>query len=68
MLQALLYEKRYSLMFEGHRWLDLLHYGLLNTLPKAAPNHKIFDANPYPVNECVARNPQPEGCNPITGF
>lgn len=68
MLQALLYEKRYSLMFEGHRWLDLLHYGLLATLPKAAPNHKIFDANPYPVNECVARNPQPEGCNPITGF
>jgi len=68
MLQALLYEKRYSLMFEGHRWLDLLHYGLLATLPKAAPNHKIFDANPYPVNECVARNPQPAGCDPIVGF
>ncbi|HXE60656.1 MAG TPA: RagB/SusD family nutrient uptake outer membrane protein [Gemmatimonadaceae bacterium] len=68
MLQALLYEKRYSLLFEGHRWLDLLHYNLLATLPKAAPNHKIFDANPYPVNECVARNPQPEGCNPIAGF
>ena len=68
MLQALLYEKRYSLMFEGHRWLDLLHYGLLATLPKAAPDHKIFDANPYTVNECVARNPQPEGCNPIVGF
>lgn len=68
LLSALLYEKRYSLLWEGHRWLDLLHYDRLAELPKAAPNHKIFDANPYPVNECAPRVPQPEGCNPIAGF
>lgn len=68
LLTALLYEKRYSLLWEGHRWLDLLHYDRLAELPKAGPNHKIFDANPYPVNECAPRNPQPEGCNPIAGF
>lgn len=68
LLTALLYEKRYSLLWEGHRWLDLLHYDRLTQLTKAAPNHKIFDANPYPVNECAPRDPQPEGCNPIEGF
>jgi hypothetical protein len=67
-LSALLYEKRYSLLWEGHRWLDLLHYDRLSELPKAAPNHKIFDANPYPVSECAPRDPEPEGCRAIDGF
>lgn len=67
-LSALLYEKRYSLLWEGHRWLDLLHYDRLAELPKAAPNHKIFDANPYSENECAPRDPEPEGCKAIEGF
>lgn len=67
-LSALLYEKRYSLLWEGHRWLDLLHYDRLAELPKAAPNHKIFDANPYSEDECAPRDPEPEGCKAIEGF
>jgi hypothetical protein len=36
-LSRLLYEKRYSLFGEGHRWVDLRRYGLLNTLPIDRP-------------------------------
>jgi len=63
----LLYNKRYSLLFEGgHRWIDLRHYGLLNTLPQevtGAGTAKRFSRFPFPTNECLARNPQPaKGC------
>jgi starch-binding outer membrane protein, SusD/RagB family len=68
----LLYNKRYSLLFEGYRWIDLRHYGLLNTLPTDATNFgnaKRFRRFPFPSNECLARNPQPaEGCSPEQGF
>jgi hypothetical protein len=68
----LLYNKRYSLLFEGHRWIDLRHYGLLNTLPTDATNFgpaKRFRRFPFPTNECLARNPAPaEGCSPEQGF
>ena len=33
-LNELLYNKLYSLMFEGaHRWIDARHYGRLDSLP-----------------------------------
>ena len=36
-LDQLLYEKRYSLLYEGgHRWLDLRRYGRLDELPEDA--------------------------------
>ncbi|MBI4501937.1 MAG: RagB/SusD family nutrient uptake outer membrane protein [Gemmatimonadetes bacterium] len=75
---TLLYEKRYSLMYEGgDRWVDLRRYGLLGTLPadrKAGvgtvtvtdliwPNLRI------PVNECVPRGAnQPAGCTAQPGI
>jgi starch-binding outer membrane protein, SusD/RagB family len=69
MLNELLYEKRYSLVWEGgHTWLDLRHYGLLATLPKAQPNHHIFEVMPYPIADCQGRSPQPEGCNFVVGY
>jgi hypothetical protein len=61
-LDELLYEKRYSLLFEGHRWIDLRHYGKLNTLPKDLPTHKIFSKFPLPRAECIIRTTQPPGC------
>jgi hypothetical protein len=68
----LLYNKRYSLLFEGYRWIDLRHYGLLNTLSTEATNFgntKRFRRFPFPTNECLARNPAPaEGCSPEPGF
>jgi hypothetical protein len=68
----LLYNKRYSLLFEGQRWIDLRHYGLLTTLPTDATTFgaaKRFRRLPFPTNECLARNPAPaEGCSPEQGF
>lgn len=66
----LLYNKRYSLMFEGHRWIDLRHYGLLSTLPTeatAAGAAKRFSKFPFPAFECDPRSPAPPGCGTEAG-
>lgn len=69
MLNEILYEKRYSLVWEGgHTWLDMRHYSLLQTLPKAQPNHHIFEVIPYPIADCQGRSPQPPGCNFVVGY
>jgi hypothetical protein len=69
LLDELLYNKRYSLVYEnGQRWVDLRKYGLLAALPKALPTHKIFDHLPIPVTECGARLPAPAGCAQVNGF
>lgn len=69
MLNEILYEKRYSLVWEGgHTWLDMRHYGLLATLPKAQANHHIFEVMPYPLADCQGRNPKPAGCNFVVGY
>ncbi|HZS62432.1 MAG TPA: RagB/SusD family nutrient uptake outer membrane protein [Gemmatimonadaceae bacterium] len=69
MLNEILYEKRYSLVWEGgHTWLDMRHYGLLQTLPKAQPNHHIFQVMPFPIADCQGRSPQPAGCNFVVGY
>jgi hypothetical protein len=69
MLNEILYEKRYSLVWEGgHTWLDMRHYGLLQTLPKAQPNHHIFEVMPYPLADCQGRSPKPAGCNFVVGY
>ena len=64
LLTELLYNKRYSLLFEGgHRWIDLRRYGLLGTLPRDLPTHEVFDRFPFPIGECDARQPDvPAGC------
>lgn len=68
-LNELLYEKRYSLLYEGgFRWIDLRHYGLLTTLPLDFPGSKRFSYMPFPTNECLSRNPQPNGCQAVVGF
>jgi len=58
-LNGILYEKRYSLMMEGVRWIDLRRYGKLNTLPLDVPSgaNKNFVArvNPIPQGECLVR-------------
>ncbi len=59
----LLYNKRYSLLFEGgHRWIDMRRYGLLGTLPLAQPSHTVPSRFPFPEAECLPRNPAPAGC------
>ncbi|HJU74463.1 MAG TPA: RagB/SusD family nutrient uptake outer membrane protein, partial [Gemmatimonadaceae bacterium] len=67
-LDELLYNKRYSLYFEGHRWIDLRRYNRLGTLPRDRATHRVFSAFPFPANECLARTPQPStGCTPLAG-
>jgi hypothetical protein len=69
-LNELLYEKRYSLLWEGgHRWLDARHYGLLLTLPRDLPAHRIFEVLPYSNSECFQRQLGTSGgCTTVTGL
>jgi hypothetical protein len=60
----LLYNRRYSLLFEGgHRWIDARRYNRLGQLPRALPTHTVPSRFPYPESECLARDPAPaQGC------
>jgi starch-binding outer membrane protein, SusD/RagB family len=51
LLTELLYERRYSLYCEGHRWIDLRRYGLLGTLPIDRPGDEVWSEFPLPVSE-----------------
>lgn len=54
-LDRLLYEKRYSLFFEGgHRWIDMRHYGRLDELPTDLPTHSVAEMYPVPLEETSA--------------
>ncbi|MBI4500436.1 MAG: RagB/SusD family nutrient uptake outer membrane protein [Gemmatimonadetes bacterium] len=66
LLDEVLYEKRYSLLWEGHRWIDMRHYGKLAELPKYAANHRIYPYWPLAQAECVPRTPPPAGCTTPT--
>ncbi len=72
LLDELLYNRRYSLMFEGgHRWIDLRRYGRLGTLPTEATSNgaaKRFAKFPFPAFDCDARSTKPAGCGTEVGF
>ena len=61
-IQALLYERRFSLMLQGMRWADYRRFNLINTLPKDLPTHFIAIVEPIPLAECDARKEKPNGC------
>ncbi|HWE40906.1 MAG TPA: RagB/SusD family nutrient uptake outer membrane protein [Gemmatimonadaceae bacterium] len=55
-LTQLLYEKRYSLLWEsGSRWVDARLYGKLGTLPLDQPTHKVHYNFQIPTAEVLAR-------------
>jgi hypothetical protein len=58
-LTGILYEKRYSLMMEGHRWVDARRYGRLASLPldiSSGPNKNfVAKVMPIPQGECLVR-------------
>lgn len=58
-LDQILYEKRYSLMLEGLRWVDMRRYGRLNQLPldvASGPNKNfVAIVAPIPQGECLTR-------------
>jgi hypothetical protein len=51
LINEMLYERRYSLFFEGHRWIDVRRYNLLNTLPIDRPGDNVWSLFPLPVSE-----------------
>jgi hypothetical protein len=59
-LDELLYNKLYSLVYEGaHRWIDARHYGRLGTLPidrpAGSPPDVVFSTLPIPTDETLPR-------------
>jgi hypothetical protein len=61
-INALAYERRYSLMWEGWRWVDMRRWNKLSELEQDLSTHRIFRWSPIPLAECTARSPQPTGC------
>jgi hypothetical protein len=56
-VDELLYNRRWSLLFEGHRWVDHRRFGRLNTLPIDLPASHIIAAQlPVPQAECLSRS------------
>lgn len=54
LLAEVLKQRRYSLFGEGHRWIDLRRFGLLNDPEEAPidrPGDEVFDRFPRPVRE-----------------
>jgi starch-binding outer membrane protein, SusD/RagB family len=58
-ITALLYERQFSLLFEGHRWIDVRRFGRLDTLPLDKPEHVRNRRFPLPLSECNARPGEP---------
>ena len=59
---ALLKERKYSLMFEGHRWIDARRFGRLESLGRDVGSHIIVPRWSIPEAECLARE-LPSPCN-----
>ena len=51
LLTEMLKQRRYSLFYEGHRWVDVRRYGLLDELPVDRPEDNVWEEFPVPVTE-----------------
>jgi hypothetical protein len=51
----LVYQRRYGLLFEGHRWVDMRRWDLLGDLPLDRTGDGVVAAFPIPANELNAR-------------
>jgi len=54
-ITALLYERRYSLLLEGRRFIDHRRFGRLASLPLDIPTHFVARVQPIPQGECLIR-------------
>lgn len=54
LITEILKQRRYSLFGEGHRWIDMRRYNLLNQLPIDRPGDDVWKQFPRPATE-----PQP---------
>jgi len=51
LITEMLKQRRYSLFYEGHRWVDLRRYGRLNELPIDRTDDDVWEEFPLPVSE-----------------
>lgn len=51
LITEMLNQRRYSLFYEGHRWLDMRRYNLLAQLPVDRAGDDVWDKFPLPVSE-----------------
>ena len=51
LITEMLKQRRYSLYAEGHRWVDMRRYDLLNTLPNDRPGDHVWSQFPRPAGE-----------------
>ena len=51
LIAEILFQRRYELYAEGHRWLDARRYGLLGTLPIDREGDDVFDRFPVPEQD-----------------
>ena len=51
LITEMLRQRRYSLFFEGHRWVDMRRYNRLNELPIDRPGDDVWVSFPIPFNE-----------------
>jgi len=61
-LDALMYEKRMSTLFEGLRWVDMRRWNRLAQLPIDRTGQFVAKVMPIPQAECDARTVKPNGC------
>ncbi|MFD3000728.1 RagB/SusD family nutrient uptake outer membrane protein [Pontibacter toksunensis] len=53
LIDEMLRQRRYSLFFEGHRWIDMRRYNRLNQLPIDRTGDDVWVSFPIPFNEDV---------------
>ena len=51
LITEMLNQRRYSLYFEGHRWVDMRRYNRLNELPLDRPGDDVWEEFPLPLTE-----------------
>lgn len=51
LIDEMLYHRRYSLFFEGHRWVDMRRYNRLSQLPIDRVGDDVWDKFPLPLTE-----------------
>lgn len=51
LITEILKQRRYSLFGEGHRWIDMRRYNLLNQLPIDRPGDDVWKQFPRPATE-----------------
>jgi len=51
LINEMLYQRRYSLFYEGHRWVDMRRYDKLGELPIDRSGDQVWTAMPIPQTE-----------------